>query len=196
MRQLLVPAILVVSLAGCDAAGGVSFRFEVREEASGDPVPDALVRMFWFDDPDDVLGQGPVEETAKSVGEERRNRPSWGVTQKNWKETRTDSSGCAGFRGATFYAGALTLPIQNLLFGAREEDPTGVWIRVHPGGQPSSPYQEFLIMDGSDGPQVMRIRWDGKQSPEATTPVGAVLRIQVGKELENHAWRVVIPIER
>ena len=42
----------------------------MRDEASQEPIEGALVRMFWFDDPEDVLGQGPVEARAAEIARE------------------------------------------------------------------------------------------------------------------------------
>ncbi len=194
----LVPLLClsVLLLAGCDAHRGASFRFEVQDGRSGTSVAGALVRIFWFEDPEDALGQGPVEACVKKAGEERSHRASYGLTQVKWHETRTDDSGTALLGCSTFYAGAYLLPLSDLVFGAREEDPTGLWIRVHPGGEPSMPYQDFLIMDGDDGPTPVRIRWEGRHPPEEGRPAGAVHRIQGEKRRPKYCWRVVIPVER
>ena len=195
LRTLLL-GIAALLLAGCDAAGGASFRFEVRDEASQEPVEGALVRMFWFDDPEEVLGRGPVESRAAEVGEARWHGCSYGLTQKDWIEARTDTAGAATLRGETFYAGALFLPIHDLVVGAREGEPTGLWIRVHAGGDPSLPHHDFLIADGFDGPEPVRISWDGRHPPEATRPAGTIQRVPSGKREPKYCWRVVIPVER
>ncbi len=156
---LLLPLFLVAS--GCDAGGSVRLRAEVVDAGSGRPAAGAEIAFFWFElDDDDPFGS-PLRQSVAASAERRNHGPSYGIVQRTWQHRPLDAEGRAEFGLLTFYAGALFHPLHQLLWGVREDDPTGLWIRVTPVPEGEWLPHDFLVLEREGVPVPVRMRWSG-----------------------------------
>lgn len=159
-------ATMGLALAGCDA--GTTWRAHIHVvDAADRPLVGAEVRSFWFDRYEvDPLAMD-IDEALRRAAEVRSERPGWGIIETRWTGATTGDAGYAEREFRTFYAGALFLPVHNLLMGRRESDPAGLYLRVYPSAGSREDAVDFLILPTEDGFAPRRVRReDGKGSVE------------------------------
>ena len=175
-------------LAGCEAMKGPAYTFEVVDAASGAPVPGALVRLFWFDEPGDVLGRGPVEARVREVGADRRLRGTGAAEQEDWIEARTDARGVASAPEFGVLWGPKGNSLDDLFGGAGGL--AGLWIRVEPAEPPPVRPRDFVVVGERASQHLVRVE-TVKGLPQEGKAAGSVKSDPGGG-----SWRIVVPVEK